>query len=109
MSIKPLCKHSRPVAKSTEHKSPNEKGLGKCVSLKNETVQCSFIVDLWPQLPQPRFLWSTSQFILRGGGFQLLREYSLSVVSPSPCSGHSPSQDPAVEFANFHGDIFPPV
>lgn len=73
MSIKPLCKHSRPVAKSTEHKSPNEKGLGKCVSLKNETVQCSFLADLWPQLPQPRFLWSTSQFILRGGGFQLLQ------------------------------------
>lgn len=73
MSIKPLCKHSRTVAKSTEHKSPNEKGLGKCVSLKNETVQCSFLADLWPQLPQPRFLWSTSQFILRGGGFQLLQ------------------------------------
>uniref|UniRef100_A0AC11CPM6 Dicarbonyl and L-xylulose reductase n=1 Tax=Ovis aries TaxID=9940 RepID=A0AC11CPM6_SHEEP len=44
-----------------------------------------------------------------GGGFQLRREYSLSVVSPSPCTGHSPAQDPAVEFANFHGDIFPPV
>lgn len=54
MSIKPLCKHSRPVAKSTEHKSPNERGVGACVSLKNEIIQCSFIVDLWPQLPQLR-------------------------------------------------------
>lgn len=51
MSIKPLCKHSRPVAKSTEHKSPKERGVGECVSLKNEIIQCSFIVDLWPQLP----------------------------------------------------------
>lgn len=51
MSIKPLCKHSRPVAKSTEHKSPNERAAGECVSLKNEIIQFSFIVDLWPQLP----------------------------------------------------------
>lgn len=98
MSIKPLCKHSRPVAKSTEHKSPNEKGLGKCVSLKNETVQCSFIVDLWPQLPQPRFLWSTSQFIFRGGGFQLL-QWALPKYRESKPSAYKDTKMPIWKWA----------
>ena len=98
MSIKPLCKHSRPVAKSTEHKSPNEKGLGKCVSLKNETAQCSFLADLWPQLPQPRFLWSTSQFILRGGGFQLL-QWALPTYRENKPSAYKATKMPIWKWA----------
>lgn len=73
MSIKPLCKHSRPVAKSTEHKSPNGRGVGECVSLKNEIIQYSFTVDLWPQLPQLSLSLVYITDHPQSGGFLLLQ------------------------------------